>query len=188
MKKLEGTLIKGPVWYSSYEAPLPVGRLYVAADLEGVVGVGVGLADVKAFLKRLSRGPTVRGPAGGLDLREDGRRFAVLFREFDRYFTGRPVSFSVDVKFHGTSFKEAVWGALRGIPRGSLRSYGEVASIIGRPKSARAVGGACAGNPLPIIIPCHRVIGADGRLGGYTGGVEIKRALLALEGVFFEEA
>ncbi len=182
MKKHGGAVINGALWYSSYEAPAPVGRLYVAAGLEGIVGVGVGVGKGE-FLKRFTCG----GPAGELKFRKDEKRFARLFREFDRYFAGRPVSFSAAVNLHGTPFEEAVWRALKEIPRGSTRGYGEVASVIGSPKSARAVGGACAANPLPIIIPCHRVIRVDGRIGGYTGGVEIKRALLALEGGFLEE-
>jgi O-6-methylguanine DNA methyltransferase len=81
----------------------------------------------------------------------------------------------------GTDFQRRVWRALQKIPRGQTRSYGWVARKIGRPKAARAVGTACGANPVPIIIPCHRVIASDGSLGGFGGGLPLKRRLLALE-------
>lgn len=81
----------------------------------------------------------------------------------------------------GTSFQQQVWGAIGGIPFGETRMYQEIAGEIGRPPASRAVGQACGANPLPIVIPCHRVVGAGGRLGGYTGGIHIKETLLRLE-------
>ena len=83
----------------------------------------------------------------------------------------------------GTAFELRVWAALRTIPYGETRSYGAIAAAIGSPRAARAVGMANHRNPLPILIPCHRVIGADGSLTGYAGGLETKRRLLALEGI-----
>jgi len=82
-----------------------------------------------------------------------------------------------------TPFQRAVWEALRRIPYGEVRSYGWVAKAVGRPRAARAVGAACGANPWPIIVPCHRVIAADGSLGGYSAGLKWKRCLLKLEGV-----
>ena len=84
---------------------------------------------------------------------------------------------------HGTAFQQRVWAALRAIPYGETRTYGELAAAIGSPSASRAVGMANHHNPIPIVIPCHRVIGANGTLTGYTGGLEIKRKLLALEGI-----
>ena len=83
----------------------------------------------------------------------------------------------------GTDFQGRVWHALQKIPRGATSSYGAIARQIGRPKAVRAVGGACGANPLPVVIPCHRVLAANGRLGGFSGGLDWKRRLLAAEGV-----
>jgi len=83
----------------------------------------------------------------------------------------------------GTKFRLRVWEELRGIPRGEARSYGEIAEELGKCKAARAVGGACGANPVPVLIPCHRVLAANGGLGGFSGGLEWKRRLLAIEGV-----
>jgi len=83
----------------------------------------------------------------------------------------------------GTAFQRAVWCALANIPLGQTRSYGEVAATIGRPKAVRAVGSACGANPIPLLIPCHRVLGAHHRLGGFGGGLDWKRKLLAVENI-----
>ena len=83
----------------------------------------------------------------------------------------------------GTKFRIRVWDELRRIPRGDTRSYGEIADELGKRKAARAVGGACGANPIPVLIPCHRVLAANGSLGGFSGGLEWKRRLLAIEGV-----
>ncbi len=83
----------------------------------------------------------------------------------------------------GTKFRRLVWAELRRIPRGGSRSYGEIAAELGKRRAARAVGGACGANPIPVLIPCHRVIAANGSLGGFSGGLEWKRRLLAIEGV-----
>lgn len=83
----------------------------------------------------------------------------------------------------GTTFRRRIWDELRRIPRGETRSYGELADELGKLKAARAVGGACGANPIPVLIPCHRVLAANGGLGGFSGGLEWKRRLLAIEGV-----
>lgn len=97
------------------------------------------------------------------------------------YFAGDLRAFSLPLRPHGTPFQQAVWGQLMRIPYGETRSYGQLASAIGKPGAARAVGNANGQNPLPILIPCHRVIAADGGLGGYSCGVKKKAFLLALE-------
>ena len=104
-------------------------------------------------------------------------------RELEEYFAGRRTAFSVPLSMHGTPFQMAVWAALRAIPYGETRSYGELARRIGRPGACRAVGMANHVNPLPILVPCHRVVGADGHLTGYAGGLDGKKYLLDLEGV-----
>ena len=102
----------------------------------------------------------------------------------DRYFDGEPVDFrKISVKIeNGTEFQKLVWETIHQIPHGEVRSYKWIAEQIGRPKAVRAVGNATGSNPITIIIPCHRVIGSNGNLGGYGGGLERKRQLLSLEG------
>ena len=102
-------------------------------------------------------------------------------RQLEEYFAGARTSFDLPLAPHGTSFQQAVWGALLDIPYGETRSYGQIAAAVGRPKASRAVGGACHCNPIAIIVPCHRVVGASGSLTGYAGGLDLKAALLALE-------
>ena len=102
--------------------------------------------------------------------------------QLDAYFRGARREFELDLKPTGTAFQLAVLNALATIPYGETRSYGEIASQVGRPRAVRAVGAANGRNPLPIVIPCHRVIGADGSLTGFGGGLETKRYLLDLEG------
>jgi methylated-DNA-[protein]-cysteine S-methyltransferase len=108
--------------------------------------------------------------------------FGDLPRRLQQYWEGEEVSFpdKVDL-FKATPFQRAVWQLIRSIPPGETRSYGWVAEQIGKPRAARAVGQALARNPLPIIIPCHRVVAADGSLGGFNGGTELKQHLLNLE-------
>ena len=103
-------------------------------------------------------------------------------RELTAYFARQLRAFSVPLDWHGTAFQESVWQALTDIPYGETLSYADIARAIGRPRSARPTGGAVGRNPLPIIVPCHRVIGADHTLTGFTGGLNIKVALLELEG------
>ena len=112
--------------------------------------------------------------------RDDGF-FGAVRRQLDAYFNGELTSFSIVLSHTGTPFQKQVWAALHTIPYGDTISYGELASRIGKPTASRAVGAANGANPLPIITPCHRVIGADKSLTGFGGGVETKRYLLALE-------
>jgi methylated-DNA-[protein]-cysteine S-methyltransferase len=112
----------------------------------------------------------------------DDRRFAAERGQLDEYFTGTRDRFDFPVRLEGPPFDRAVWAALQEIPYGTTASYGEIAARIGRPGRARAVGAANGRNPIAIVVPCHRVIGANGALTGYGGGLERKRDLLALEG------
>jgi methylated-DNA-[protein]-cysteine S-methyltransferase len=107
---------------------------------------------------------------------------AKLARQLKTYLSGQPVRFNyrLDLSF-GTPFQQKVWRAMQTIPRGQTRSYAWLAKKIGQPKAVRAVGTACAANRLPIVIPCHRVIASNGSLGGFGGGLALKRRLLALE-------
>lgn len=98
------------------------------------------------------------------------------------YFNGTIKNFDLELDIYGTPFQKLVWESLLNIPYGEVRSYKDIAIQINSPKSVRAVGGANQNNPLPIIVPCHRVIGSNGNLVGYAGGIDIKRNLLKLEG------
>lgn len=103
--------------------------------------------------------------------------------ELREYFSGSRRQFTVALNAPGTAFQRQVWGALREIPYGELRSYRDIAEQLGNGRAVRAVGAANGRNPLPIIVPCHRVIGSNGRLTGFAGGLTTKARLLALEGV-----
>lgn len=117
---------------------------------------------------------------------DDAPAPSALLREarlqLEEYFAGRLKKFSLPLAPEGTDFMQAVWKELERIPYGGTASYKQIAGRIGRPGAARAVGMANNKNPIAIIIPCHRVVGADGRLVGYAGGLDVKKALLALEG------
>lgn len=102
--------------------------------------------------------------------------------QLTEYFSGTRTHFDLPLKAGGTDFQEEVWSALRQIPYGELRSYRDIATVIGRPKAVRAVGAANGRNPIPIVVPCHRVIGSDGSLTGFAGGLPMKTRLLTLEG------
>jgi methylated-DNA-[protein]-cysteine S-methyltransferase len=106
-------------------------------------------------------------------------------KEIDAYFHGRLRAFTCKLDLAGTSFQKACWEALLRIPYGETRTYAAIAREIGRPRAFRAVGQANHDNPIAIIVPCHRVLGADGTLTGYGGGLSVKEKLLALEGVSF---
>jgi methylated-DNA-[protein]-cysteine S-methyltransferase len=109
---------------------------------------------------------------------------ARLIDELDRYFAGKLRTFTVPVDMaRGTEFQRSVWKALLDIPYGLTRSYGDIAVSLGLPRAARAVGAANGANPVPIVVPCHRVIKADGTIGGYGGGIAVKRFLLEREGI-----
>jgi methylated-DNA-[protein]-cysteine S-methyltransferase len=117
------------------------------------------------------------------DLKEDASH-PVLLRaqqQLEQYFAGKRREFTVKLDPAGTDFQTRVWNALRTIPFGETRSYGQIADQIGSRKAVRAVGAANGANPLSIIVPCHRVIGADGKLTGFAGGLDVKARLLALE-------
>jgi methylated-DNA-[protein]-cysteine S-methyltransferase len=115
------------------------------------------------------------------DWTENALAFRETMHQLQAYFEGKLESFDLRLAPAGTAFQQKVWRELSKIPYGETISYGELARRIGNPKASRAVGLANGSNPIPIIIPCHRVIGSDGKLTGYGGGVHIKKKLLALE-------
>ena len=114
--------------------------------------------------------------------RPDDALLKRVAEQLHAYFAGAALEFDVPLDLHGTEFQRRVWRALLAIPSGETRSYGEIAAALGSPAAVRAVGAAVGRNPVSIVVPCHRVIGSDGSLTGYAGGIERKTALLALEG------
>jgi methylated-DNA-[protein]-cysteine S-methyltransferase len=160
----------------------PLGPMSAAFAGPVLVGLAFGDAPVGAQERAhagahegAQRGAPASAPA------ETAPALAALRGELEAYFAGRAVDFDIPLAPAGTPFQQAVWQALRGIPYGATASYAEIARRIGRPRAVRAVGLANARNPIAIIVPCHRVIGADGTLTGYAGGLERKQALLELE-------
>ncbi|MCI5107739.1 MAG: methylated-DNA--[protein]-cysteine S-methyltransferase [Pseudomonadales bacterium] len=115
------------------------------------------------------------------DWKQDPAPFAEVRQQLEQYFAGQRQQFDLPLAPAGTEFQQRVWSALQEIPFGETWSYGELARHIGKPKASRAVGAANGLNPIPVIIPCHRVIGASGKLTGFGGGLETKRYLLDLE-------
>lgn len=122
-----------------------------------------------------------RAPSVASHWRRERGPFERAHSQLSAYFAGELREFDLPLAPAGTPFQLAVWSALRAIPYGETASYGQLAAAVGRPAAARAVGAANGRNPLAIVVPCHRVIGAAGALTGYAGGVERKRALLELE-------
>jgi len=135
------------------------------------------------FLKEADGGHH-RRETGATQPARDERLEERLRSDFQAYFSGEEVNFDYPLDLDDfTPFQRAVWAAMRTIPYGETRSYEWVAEQISKPRAARAVGNACGKNPLAIVQPCHRVVGCDGRLGGFSGGLDLKKALLKLEGV-----
>jgi methylated-DNA-[protein]-cysteine S-methyltransferase len=152
----------------------PIGHLYLSAN-------DAGLTELSFLRKRSERRAVVaRATAAQRIVRE-------VERQLSQYFAGRRRDFDLPLAPAGTEFQLATWKELCEVPFGETISYGELARRIGRPRAVRAVGAANGANPISIIVPCHRVIGADGRLVGYGGGLPVKRALLRLEGIELEE-
>ncbi|WP_439836698.1 methylated-DNA--[protein]-cysteine S-methyltransferase [Aeromonas enteropelogenes] len=149
--------------------PTHCGNLLIAINERGLVHV-----DFVAGLRAL---PDMSG------WQQDGEALAPYLAEFEAYFAGRLQRFTLPLAASGTEFQQAVWQALCDIPYGETRSYGDIARAIGKPNAMRAVGAANGRNPLSIIVPCHRVIGQNGSLTGYAGGLEMKKALLQLENI-----
>jgi methylated-DNA-[protein]-cysteine S-methyltransferase len=144
--------------------PSPVGRLTLTTDGRALTGV---LFDAE--------------PQTGWVRNDGDERLRAAREQLEQYFAGRRVAFDLPLALRGTPFQTRVWKALQRIPFGSTASYGDVARTIGAPGASRAVGGANHRNPIAIVVPCHRVIGADGSLTGYGGGEARKRRLLELE-------
>lgn len=153
-----------------------IGKLLVAQSEKGLCAVQV--RDSEAALEQ-----TLRERFADAVVVRDEKALAPLRKLVLAAISGKPAPKSLELDIRGTDFQRAVWSELRKIPAGMTRSYADVARAIGNPKATRAVAQACGANNLPVVIPCHRVIAKDGSIGGFTGGVHIKKALLDAEGV-----
>jgi len=155
----------GAMFYTTMKSP--IGPLLLAGDEGGL----------RLVYFATGRGP--KSPQRGWT--EDRTPFKEVIRQLEAYFEGKLQDFDIPLVLDGTEFQLLVWNNLRKIPYGETISYGQLARQIGSPDGARAVGLANGSNPIPIIIPCHRVIGSNGDLTGFGGGLPIKKKLLALE-------
>lgn len=147
----------------------PVGELKLVASDKGLAAILWENDDPK----RVRLGPLTKAVRHPVLIETEG--------QLKNYFAGKLNKFSLKLDFNGTEFQKKVWTALLTIPFGETRSYGQIARQIGRPKAVRAVGAANGRNPISIIAPCHRVIGANGKLTGFAGGLKVKARLLAIE-------
>lgn len=149
--------------------------LYIAVTDKGLCFVGSqneGLDEMKDwFAKKRSEAKLV----------EDWDKVAAYEKELVEYFNGERESFDLPIDFIGTNFQEAIWTELQHIPFGETKTYTDIAENIGRPNAVRAVGTAIGANPVMIVVPCHRVVGKDGKMTGFRGGIPMKESLLGLE-------
>jgi len=157
----------------AFSRATPIGELWVAATKRGVAALGLGeTQDMRRTLARL----------GFVLCSGESRLAREAARQVDEYLRGRRRVFTVPLDLRGAPFQLEVWRVVRAIPYGETRTYAWVARALGRPRAARAVARALAANPVPIIVPCHRVVRSDGSLGGYSLGENLKRLLLSIEG------
>jgi methylated-DNA-[protein]-cysteine S-methyltransferase len=172
------------VWWLTRDTPF--GPMHVAASPAGVSAVALG-ESAEQFVARLARGGAAVAPAdpdaGGEVPSAAGALLEQASRQLEEYLAGKRCEFDVPVDLSGaTAFDRRVLAAMAAIPYGETRSYGALARAIGSPRASRAVGHACGRNPVPLLLPCHRVVRSDGSLAGFgAGGVGVKAALLALE-------
>ncbi|OGO27550.1 MAG: cysteine methyltransferase [Chloroflexi bacterium RBG_16_54_18] len=145
----------------------PLGRILVARNAEGLTCIN------------FQDGTEAVSPQAGW--RERASDLADATAQLEAYFRGELQQFEIPLAPYGTTFQRQVWQTMRAIPYGQTLTYAELARRVGRPQAARAVGGASSCNPLPVVVPCHRVVGSDGSLTGYAGGLHLKQALLDLE-------
>ncbi len=172
-----GLRYKGVVgeFFATTELPSPIGRLRLAATERGLVRLALAGGAGSSFAGWLRRSLPDGERVERMPLLEQAGR------ELDEYFAGGRREFGLALELRGTPFQLEVWRALSASPYGETRSYADMARAVGRPRAFRAVGLANGANPVALVVPCHRVIAADGSLGGYGGGAETKRRLLALE-------
>ncbi len=143
----------------------------------------IGVSDKGLAIIEFDRGDFPKGRlARSAEWQESPARTAAVVRELKEYFAGKRREFTMPLDLQGTEFQQKCWKALLRIPYGKTKTYADIARAVGCPQGFRAVGMANHDNPVPIIVPCHRVLNSDGKLGGYGGGLDVKRKLLELEG------
>lgn len=161
------------IHHASFESP--IGTLRVASTSRGLAVVDLPSANGRGFAGLLVKHfPDARREEAFAPNRE-------AIRQLVEYLEGKRTDFDLPLDLRGTTFQRAVWDALLAIPYGETRSYLDVARAVGNPEAVRAVGMANGANPVPLVVPCHRVIQSGGRIGGYGGGLDLKRRLLAME-------
>lgn len=161
------------LYYATFKSP--VGEILATRTDKGLNFITFPKGRWQRFLQALRRDETIT-------LKKDEKRFSSLKKDLKRYFSGKKVSFRQPLDLSGgTAFQKRVWKAMQKIPPGQTKSYGWLAGRVGGRNKARAVGAACGANPVPIVVPCHRVVKSDGSLGGYGGGLGVKRKLLGVE-------
>ncbi|MEW6184693.1 MAG: methylated-DNA--[protein]-cysteine S-methyltransferase [Thermodesulfobacteriota bacterium] len=168
------TFHRKTIYYDSREYPR-WGRFYGAASEKGLCLLALPGERAESFFEKI-----ITRFSPDLFIQHSGY-FEALFYRLESYLQGREVRFQGKLDLAGTPFQLKVWEALQAIPYGETRGYGEIARAIGSPRAARAVGQANHNNPVPIVIPCHRVIGSQGGLVGFGGGLALKEKLLNLE-------
>jgi O-6-methylguanine DNA methyltransferase len=164
------------IYYTRLDSPWS--PLFLAGTEEGVCSCefmnGKDINNLLSRLQQLNHHALIK---------EDPRPLASAVDRLNRYFAGEPENLDEPLDLQGSQFQMQVWSTLRRIPGGKVATYGEIAARIGRPRGARAVGQACGSNPVVLFVPCHRVVAANGGLGGFGSGLHLKEALLHHEGV-----
>ena len=161
------------LYYATFKSP--VGEILATRTEKGLNFITFPKSRWHRFLAALRKDQSIT-------LKKDEKKFSSLRKDLKSYFSGKKVSFRQPLDLSGgTPFQKRVWKAMQRIPPGQTKSYGWLARQAGGKNKARAAGAACGANPIPIIVPCHRVVRSDGSLGGYAGGLGVKRKLLSME-------
>lgn len=158
----------------------PIGRLLLAATTDDLVRIAFDCEGFDAVLDALTA-ETVTESTGGTGDTAPSPELDAAATQLEEYFDGTRRDFDLPLSLPGHSFRRTAQPPLRDIPYGETRTYAQLAETAGNPKAVRAVGSACASNPLPVVVPCHRVLRSDGGIGGYLGGADAKKFLLSLE-------
>lgn len=162
------------LYWTSFRSPL--GPIFVASTAKGVCAISIPENTKRDFFDWIGK------QFEGYQIEESANKNEQIVGELRRYFEGTAVQFKSKLDLHGTEFQRQVWSELKNIPYGSVITYKELAKRVGRPRGYQAVGRANAANPLPVVIPCHRVVGSDDDLVGYGAGIKTKQYLLRIEG------
>lgn len=166
------------VGYTMMESP--IGPILLASTDQGLCFIEFGCEEASL----IALNAWCRKWRLNAKVEQDDNGLSTAKQQLEEFFAGQRQSFTIPLDLYGTSFQQSVWRKLTEIPYGEVRSYKDMALAIGSGKAVRAIGGANNKNPIPIVIPCHRVVGSNGTLVGYGGGISIKEHLLALEGAY----